>query len=84
MGEAVSTEREATCTNVAEHHQPGIPDGYIQRAEWFRLMGKTHRQTQCSGCGLYVVWVPKVKCVACGRLIVNLGLHMDRYHRGGR
>ncbi len=48
-------------------HTP-MPSGYIARMNWAKACGKTHRQVKCPNCGLYVVWVRKVKRKAevCG------------------
>jgi hypothetical protein len=51
---------EMSCPNIAGHTK-GIPAGYGERAEWAMRMGRTHRQTRCPGCDLYVIWVPKKK-----------------------
>lgn len=37
----------------------GMPDGYLDRAEWALEMLKTHRQKRCPACGLWAIWVPK-------------------------
>jgi hypothetical protein len=50
---------EALCPNAKNHHQPGIPDGYLDRQDWFEKMAKTHVQTFCPSCRLWVIWVPK-------------------------
>lgn len=73
----------AMCPKSAQHHQPGIPDGYLERQDWFRAMAKTHQQLRCDACRLFVVWKKKPKCKVCGRRIVNIALHMRRWH-GGR
>jgi hypothetical protein len=38
-----------------EPHTPA-PRGYLQWHEWAEKMGKTHRQRQCAGCGLFAIW----------------------------
>lgn len=45
----------SACRNVANH--TSSPDGYINRDEWAVEMGKTHRQTRCPDCGLFVIWI---------------------------
>lgn len=45
------------CQNAANHTP--VPFGYIARAEWAERMAKTHRQTKCPGCGLWMIWVPR-------------------------
>lgn len=39
-------------------HTPA-PRGYIAWHEWANKMGKTHRQVECSGCGLLKIWMVK-------------------------
>jgi hypothetical protein len=46
----------ATCPRV-ESHTPH-PEGYLAHSEWAEKMLKTHRQVQCSECGLWTIWVP--------------------------
>jgi hypothetical protein len=55
-------QREA-CPNKAAH-VTGEPEGYLSWFEWAELKAKTHRQTKCPGCGLWIVWVPKKKRAA--------------------
>ncbi len=43
-----------------EKHTP-CPEGYIAWHIWAARMGKTHRQIKCPMCGLYSIWIPKVK-----------------------
>lgn len=43
-----------------ELHTPA-PTGYLQWCEWARSMQSTHRQVRCPGCGLYMVWVPRLR-----------------------
>ncbi len=47
------------CPNVASHYEPGIPEGYVQRQEWFTRMRKQYIQKRCQGCELWVIWVKK-------------------------
>lgn len=47
--------------NACKHHTPDQPTGYIAWFGWAQRMSKTHRQIKCEGCGLYQVWVPKIK-----------------------
>src|SRR5258708_6401232 len=42
------------CSNIANHEPE--PEGYIARFEWAKLMGKTHKQSQCPDCGLWAIW----------------------------
>lgn len=32
------------------------PNGYLARSEWAENMLKSHRQSQCPTCGLWVIW----------------------------
>ena len=32
------------------------PEGYVEWHDWAEKMAETHRQTQCTGCGLWLVW----------------------------
>ncbi len=50
------------CLN-REAHIEG-PSGYGDWFEWAEKKGKTHDQTQCPGCGLYLIWKPKRRKVA--------------------
>ncbi len=77
MEEQVNAER---CPREEEHYEPGKPDGYLDRQEWFKEMAKTYQQTRCDGCNLYVIWVPKLRCKKCGSYVVHLALHMRRHH----
>lgn len=40
-----------------EPHTPS-PAGYLDRQAWAEKMSKTHKQRQCSGCGLWAIWEP--------------------------
>lgn len=51
-------KREYNCPNRA-NHTPDVPQGYMQFYEWADNMRKTHTQTQCWGCGLWLIWEPK-------------------------
>jgi hypothetical protein len=37
------------------------PDGYLQHAQWAEDMLKTHKQIKCPNCGLWAVWIKKIK-----------------------
>lgn len=52
-------EREVLCPDRIHHTES--PAGYNQWHFWAREMSRTHRQIKCTGCGLYVIWVPKGK-----------------------
>ena len=47
----------SVCPDIM-HHDAG-PSGYLQWHAWARRMARTHRQIKCTGCGLYVIWLPK-------------------------
>lgn len=40
-------------------HHTDAPTGYIQWHSWAKKMALTHKQVKCTGCDLYVIWVPK-------------------------
>lgn len=45
-----------------EHQRlPEEPTAYVSWHTWARKKGGTHRQEQCPKCGLWCIWVPKVK-----------------------
>lgn len=44
--------------STPEKHTP-CPDGYLAWHDWAERMDKTHTSTQCPGCGLWKVWVPR-------------------------
>lgn len=46
-------DRKAMCK-----HTP-CPSGYVAKAEWAKLIMRTHKQVRCPGCGLWKVWVKK-------------------------
>ena len=50
---------KADAKKECRHHEPGKPDGYVDRSYWFEKMAKTHTQEKCPGCGLWAVWVRK-------------------------
>ena len=39
-------------------HTPA-PAGYVAWHSWAETMAKTHRQTRCPICRLFVIWTPK-------------------------
>lgn len=49
-------EREKNCPNKKKHTK-GAPEGYADWFDWAEKKEKTHKQTRCEGCGLYVIWV---------------------------
>lgn len=50
----------------AELHTPA-PKGYMAWCDWVEHISKTHRQVECPGCGLFLVWVPKRAAVSGGQ-----------------
>lgn len=42
-----------------KHHVKGEPEGYLQWHAWAEKKIKTHKQSRCPGCGLYVIWTSK-------------------------
>lgn len=51
-------KRADACPNKAKHTES--PDGYIAWHEWAERKAKTHVQERCPGCGLFMIWKPKV------------------------
>lgn len=47
------------CPNATDPAHNAGPTGYLARAEWAENMLKTHRQSRCSVCRLWVIWTPK-------------------------
>jgi hypothetical protein len=45
---------------LKEKHTP-CPEGYLQWHDWARTMSYTNKQKKCEGCGLFQIWLPKVK-----------------------
>lgn len=45
------------CPDAKKHTR--CPSGYLAWHEWADKKAKTHRQTQCSTCGYWSIWVPK-------------------------
>lgn len=45
------------CPNVAQHEP--WPRGYCESSEYADKMMETHDQSQCSGCGMWLIWTPK-------------------------
>ena len=41
-----------------EKHTP-CPEGYTSWHMWAKEKSKTHKQEECPGCGLLMVWVKK-------------------------
>lgn len=54
------TKVTPVCPNAAQHY-PGAPDGYVERAEWKERLAQTHKCLRCSGCMLWVIWIPKTE-----------------------
>jgi hypothetical protein len=49
-------------TTCVDHSD--APQGYLAWHEWADKKGKTHRQQRCGECGLWKIWVPKVRRAA--------------------
>jgi hypothetical protein len=49
--------QESDCPNFANHTKS--PEGYNQFFDWCHEMNKTHKQTRCTDCGLWTIWVPR-------------------------
>jgi hypothetical protein len=47
------------CPNIESHTKS--PRGYLEGHKWARDMSKTHNQTRCPDCNLWVIWKPKTK-----------------------
>lgn len=45
------------CPNAARHEP--WPTGYIAASDYADEMMKTHEQSQCLDCGLWVIWTAK-------------------------
>lgn len=50
-------QRADACPNAANHTP--WPEGYSDFFEWAEHKAITHTQTQCPGCQLWNVWIPK-------------------------
>ena len=44
------------CPQSADHRMG--PINHVDWVEWADHMAETHEQAQCSGCDLWVIWVP--------------------------
>ncbi|MGI5414251.1 hypothetical protein [Actinomadura luteofluorescens] len=51
-------EAPPATTDTCEPHTPK-PVGVLDWGEWAEEMSKTHDQTACPGCGLFLIWRPK-------------------------
>lgn len=47
-------------SNPCDLHMDG-PSGYVEWHDWAERMERTHEQRQCSGCGLWKIWVRRKK-----------------------
>ena len=54
-------EQARDCPNEAEHTYG--PHGYVNWHSWADKMRRTHNQRACSGCGLFLIVMPKAKRV---------------------
>lgn len=55
----MSAYTDSTPCPAPEQHTP-CPSDYLAWHEWAERMQATHEQQQCPGCGLWMVWVPRV------------------------
>lgn len=51
-------EAPPATTDECEPHTPK-PVGVLDFGDWAEEMFKTHEQTRCPGCGLFLIWRPK-------------------------
>lgn len=57
----MARSRKPDCPRKGQRdHSPlkDEPTGYIAWFEWAERKAKTHKQTRCPDCGLFVVWKP--------------------------
>lgn len=59
MGKRISFAQDAINRQAKKCQHTPCPEGYLQWQEWARVKSHTHIQQQCTGCGLYAVWVPR-------------------------
>lgn len=58
-GWGVADRVAAACPKASDPKHRTGPSSYNARADWSEQMTKTHVQSQCPVCGLWVVWTPK-------------------------
>jgi hypothetical protein len=51
------------CPNASDPKHRIGPSGYNARADWADQMIKSHVQSQCQRCELWVIWTPKAVSV---------------------
>jgi hypothetical protein len=68
-----------TCAAAASHTPD--PRDYVGFFTWAREMARTHVQRRCPMCQLFVIWIPKVTCSACGRAFAPIGDGTPRSHK---
>lgn len=56
--EGLAVDPNPDCPNSAKHTPS--PTGYVAGSVWAGRMLRTHIQRACEGCGLWVIWIPKV------------------------
>ena len=56
-GVAVNMAQAPECPN-SQNHTP-CPAGYLAWRDWAKTMTRTHRQTRCPVCTLWVIWKQK-------------------------
>lgn len=50
-------KREAGCWNRGQHTVG--PEDFVLWHGWAEGIAVSHDQSQCPGCGLYIIWTPK-------------------------
>ena len=55
------TNREIAgfCPSANKHIEG--PYGYVAWHAWAQGMNTSHRQKKCADCGLYVIWLPRLR-----------------------
>jgi hypothetical protein len=56
-GDSPLIDKNPDCPNAAAHTPS--PSSDLDFADWATAMTKGFRQTRCSGCGLFNIWVPR-------------------------
>lgn len=51
--------RERRIGDCVHPYEPTEPTGYIGWHDWVEKYAKTHTQSQCPDCGLWVIWTSK-------------------------
>lgn len=49
--------RLVDCPNEAEHAV--MPTNYAAIASWMHIKSRSHVQCRCSGCGRFLIWLPR-------------------------